>query len=124
MNTNSPIPFQTIDWDTISFTEHKGETGMALWKTLQLGNLRIRLVEYSAGYKADHWCTKGHVIYCIEGSMITELSNHSLHTLEKGMCYVVSDKMSSHRTLTKNGVKLLIVDGEFLSGDDLLIRKK
>ncbi len=88
---------------------------MALWKTIQLGNLRIRLVEYTPGYKADHWCTKGHVIYCIEGSMITELSDHSLYTLEKGMCYVVSDNMSSHRTFTESGVKLLIVDGEFLS---------
>jgi len=35
--------------------------------------------------------------------------------LTKGMSYIVSDDMSSHRSITKKGVKLLIIDGDFLS---------
>ena len=111
---NPAIPFQVTDWESVPVTEHPGETGQAFWKTLQFGNLRIRMVEYSANYLADHWCSKGHIIYCIEGEMITELSDGSKHLLSKGMSYEVSDDMSSHRTFSKDGVKLLIIDGGFL----------
>ena len=110
----TPIPFQITNWEFIPSTEHPGETGFATWKTLQFGDLRIRMVEYSADYLADHWCTKGHIIYCIEGEMISELTDGSKHTLSKGMSYQVSDDMSSHRSYSKDGVSLLIVDGEFL----------
>ncbi|MES3017192.1 MAG: DHCW motif cupin fold protein [Bacteroidota bacterium] len=112
--TTTNIPFQITNWEKIPATTHSGETGSALWKTLQFGDLRIRMVEYSAGYKADHWCTKGHLIYCIEGEMVTELEDGSMHTLSKGMSYEVSDDLSSHRSYSKDGVKLLIVDGGFL----------
>ncbi|HTA82880.1 MAG TPA: DHCW motif cupin fold protein [Bacteroidia bacterium] len=111
---NTPIPFQLTNWDSVPATEHKGETGMALWKTLQYDNLRIRVVEYSANYLADHWCEKGHVIYCLEGEMITTLADGKEHILKAGMSYQVSDGLSSHKTYTKTGAKLFIVDGEFL----------
>lgn len=111
---NPPIPFQTTIWSSIPSTEHKGVTGVASWKTLQFGGLRIRMVEYSPNYLADHWCEKGHIIYCIEGEMDTELADGSVHKLSAGMSYQVSDGMSSHRTSSKNGVKLFIVDGDFL----------
>ena len=111
---NPAIPFQITDWESVLVTEHPGETGLAFWKTLQFGDLRMRIVEYSANYLADHWCSKGHIIYCIEGEMISELSDGSKHTLSKGMSYEVSDEMSSHRTFSKDGVKLLIIDGGFL----------
>jgi hypothetical protein len=109
------IPFHTTNWETVPVTEHKGDTGIAYWKTLQYGGLRIRLVEYSSNYLADHWCEKGHIIYCLEGEMITELSDGSKHILTRGMSYQVSDGLSSHRTSSENGVKLLIVDGSFLT---------
>lgn len=108
------ILFQTTDWDAITPTEHKGETGMAFWRTLQLGDLRIRVVEYSKGYKANHWCQKGHIIYCLEGAMTTELADGSLHEMKKGMSYQVTDDLSSHRSFTDVGAKLFIVDGAFL----------
>ena len=108
------IPFQITDWSKIPKEEHKGETGTAYWQTLQFGDLRIRLVEYSKNYKADHWCEKGHVIYCIEGEMTTELSDGQMFPMKKGMTYQVSDNLSSHRTFSKEGVKLFIVDGGFL----------
>ena len=111
---NNNIPFQTIDWSTIPKTEHKGETGMAYWQTLQFEGLRIRLVEYSKGYVADHWCTKGHIVHCLDGDFVSELSNGQQFILTKGMTYVVSDELSSHRSTTVDGVKLLIIDGDFL----------
>ncbi len=108
------IPFQSIDWHAIPKTEHKGETGISYWQTLQLGGLRVRVVEYSKGYLADHWCQKGHIVYCLGGEFIVELEGGEKTTLTKGMSYIVSDNLSSHRSYSKEGVKLLIVDGEFL----------
>lgn len=113
MNSGS-IPFQNTDWENIKATRHNGETGVAYWKTIEYGDLRIRVVEYSANYKADHWCSKGHIIYCIEGEMISELSDGSQHKLTQGMSYQVSDELSSHRTFSEHGVKLFIIDGLFL----------
>src|SRR6187549_1581573 len=108
------IPFQTTDWTIIPSTKHAGETGFATWRTLKFGDLRIRMVDYSENYKADHWCEKGHIIYCIEGEMDTELADGRVIKLSKGMTYQVSDELSSHRTSSANGVKLFIVDGDFL----------
>jgi len=108
------INFQVTDWDKISATEHKGETGVAYWKSIDFVGLRIRMVEYSKNYKADHWCEKGHVIYCVEGEMDTELADGRSYKLSKGMSYQVSDELSSHRTSSTDGVKLFIVDGDFL----------
>jgi hypothetical protein len=113
MNTNN-IPFQTIDWSSIPKTEHKGETGTSFWQTVEFPRLRLRIVEYSPGYLADHWCEKGHFIYCLDGTFINELKDGKKNELKAGMSYIVSDTLSSHRSFTKDGVKLLIVDGEFL----------
>jgi quercetin dioxygenase-like cupin family protein len=113
----SQIPFQTIDWSGIEKTEHKGETGTSFWQTIQFPGLRIRLVEYSKGYLADHWCQKGHIVHCLEGEFLSELIGGELVKLKKGETYVVSDELSSHRSVTESGVKLLIVDGDFLRLD-------
>lgn len=110
----SSIPFQTIDWTSIEKTEHGGETVTSFSQTLQLDGLRIRKVEYSAGYLADHWCQKGHIVHCLEGEFVSELDNGETISLTKGMTYVVSDNRSSHRSLSANGVQLLIIDGDFL----------
>lgn len=111
---NPSIPFQTIDWQGVSRTEHKGETGTAYWQTLKFEGLRVRLVEYSENYKADHWCEKGHVVYCLEGEVVNELKDGTKSILRTGMSYIVSDNLSSHRSITEKGVKLLIIDGHFL----------
>jgi len=76
--------------------------------------LRIRMVEYSPGYLADHWCKKGHIVHCLEGEFISELETGEEFKLTKGMTYIVSDELSSHRSISKTGVKLLIIDGDFL----------
>ena len=113
MNSTN-IPFQTIDWSTVPKTEHRGETGTAYWQTLQFDGLRVRIVEYSPGYKADHWCSKGHIVHCLEGEVVNEQQNGSSSTLTPGDSYVVSDELSSHRSTTATGAKLLIIDGDFL----------
>lgn len=110
----SNISFQTIDWNNILKTEHPGETGNSFWQTLQFDKLRVRIVEYTAGYLADHWCQKGHIVHCLEGEFKSELENGETFSLSKGMTYIVSDNLSSHRSISDKGVKLLIIDGDFL----------
>lgn len=104
------LPFHTTQWETVEKTVHQGETGEAIWQTLMLGEIRIRKVEYSAGYLADHWCSKGHVILCLEGEMQTELQDGRVFTLSAGMTYQVGDNAEAHRTSTQAGCKLFIVD--------------
>lgn len=111
---NANIPFETIDWSTVPKIEHPGEIGIAYWQTIQFTGLRIRIVEYSKGYLADHWCSKGHIVHCLSGEFISELHDGSQFTLKAGDTYVVSDELSSHRSISENGVRLLIVDGDFL----------
>lgn len=108
------FPFQTIDWSAVEKTAHPGESGTAWWQTVQLPGLRIRIVEYSPGYLADHWCQKGHIVHCLQGEFTSELQNGENFRLSEGMSYVVADEMSSHRSVSTAGVKLLIVDGDFL----------
>ncbi len=115
MINNTSIPFQTIDWSSVPRTEHAGETGVAYWQTMQFKGLRIRYVEYSQNYKADHWCEKGHIVYCLKGEVTNKLKNGETTTLHEGMSYVVSDGLSAHRSITKQGVHLLIIDGNFLA---------
>lgn len=110
----SNIPFQAIDWTSIKKKEYKGETGIAYWQTVEFPGLRIRLVEYSNGYLADHWCQKGHIVHCLEGTFVSELQTGEHIQLTKGETYVVSDELSSHRSVSAAGVKLLIIDGDFL----------
>lgn len=110
----SKLPFQIIDWNTILPTKHLGETGMAQWQTMQFDGLRIRKVDYSAGYLADHWCEKGHIVHCLAGELTSELSNGETFLLTEGMTYIVSDHLSAHRSVSKDGVRLLIIDGDFL----------
>jgi hypothetical protein len=114
MTTEINIPFQTFDWRAIPKIEHKGESGSAFWQTIQFPGLRIRIVEYSKGYIADHWCQKGHIVHCLEGEFESELQNGEKFKLKKDMTYVVSDDLSSHRSRTENGVRVMIIDGDFL----------
>ena len=104
------IPFQTIDWNKIPATEYKGESGTSFWRVLEFPGLRLRMIEYSPGYLADHWCSKGHIIFCTEGEMDTELEDGRIFKLSKGMCYFVGDKCEAHRSSTENGCKLFVVD--------------
>ena len=104
------IPFGTTDWAGVERTEHAGETGKAYWRTRNFNNIRVRMVEYTAGYLADHWCQKGHVLLVLEGELHTELADGKTVTLKAGQSYQVADNTLGHRSSTKTGAKLFIVD--------------
>ena len=104
------IPFGTTDWTSVEVTEHPGESGMARWRTRQFGDIRVRMVEYSAGYLADHWCEKGHILLCRAGELETELADGRRFLLEAGMSYQVADQTAAHRSYSAKGATLFIVD--------------
>lgn len=104
------IPFGTTDWSKVEQTEHPGETGVATWRTRQFGAIRVRMVEYSPGYLADHWCEKGHVLLCLSGELHTELADGRRFVLTPGMSYQVADGAEPHRSSTAIGARLFIVD--------------
>ena len=104
------LPFEVTDWATVAPTEHLGESGLAIWRTNHFGPIRVRMVEYSAGYIADHWCSKGHILLCIEGELRTELKDGRTFTLKPGMSYQVADNAEPHRSSAPWGAKLFIVD--------------
>jgi quercetin dioxygenase-like cupin family protein len=104
------IPFGTTDWSAVEKTEHAGAAGVAHWRTRQFGSIRVRMVEYSPGYLADHWCSKGHILLVLDGQLETELADGRRFTLKPGMSYQVADGAEPHRSSTPNGAKLFIVD--------------
>lgn len=106
----SDIPFGTTDWSTVEHTEHRGETGTAYWRTHHFGGIRVRMVEYTPGYLADHWCVKGHILLCLEGELQTELDDGRKFVLTPGMSYQVADNAEAHRSSTAIGAKLFVVD--------------
>jgi len=106
----SDIPFGTTDWSGVESKEHRGESGTASWRTKQFGSVRVRMVEYSAGYRADHWCEKGHILLCLAGELETELADGRKFRLVPGMSYQVADKAEPHRSSTVTGATLFIVD--------------
>jgi len=106
----SRIPFGTTDWDDVESTDHKGERGSARWRTREFGGIRVRMVEYTPVYLADHCCVKGHILLCLEGELHTELEDGRTFTLKPGMSYQVADNAEPHRSSTATGAKLFIVD--------------
>jgi quercetin dioxygenase-like cupin family protein len=104
------IPFGTTDWSQIEKTEHGGIRGAALWRTQQFNDIRVRMVEYSPGYLADHWCSKGHILLVLAGELETELADGRRFTLKAGMSYQVADGAEPHRSSTATGATLFIVD--------------
>lgn len=104
------LPFVTTDWASLPATEHPGTTGKAYWRTQHFGPMRVRMVEYTADYLADHWCQKGHVLLCVKGELQTELEDGRQFTLSPGISYQVADNAEPHRSSTRTGATLFIVD--------------
>ena len=104
------IPFGITNWAEIPTTRHTGDQGYALWHTQQFDAIRVRMVEYSENYLADHWCSKGHILLCLEGELHTELDDGRTFTLTAGMSYQVANQAEAHRSSTSKGAKLFIVD--------------
>lgn len=104
------VPFMKTAWDQIPPTQHPGTTGMAMWRTVEQGNIRVRIVEYSPGYEADHWCHRGHVLLVLEGELETELEDGRRVVLKPGMSYQVEEHGAAHKSRTTSGARLFIVD--------------
>jgi len=104
------IPFGTTDWAAVTPVEHAGEKGKAYWRTRHFGDVRVRMLEYTPGYVADHWCVKGHILLCLEGELHTELKDGRTFVLKAGMTYQVADNAEAHRSFTPVGAKLFVVD--------------
>ncbi len=104
------LPFGTVDWSSVEATSHRGERGVAHWRTRTFGDVRVRMLEYSPGYLADHWCSKGHFLLCLAGELITELADGRVFTLTPGMSYQVGDGAEAHRSSTRGGATLFVVD--------------
>ncbi|WP_046167596.1 DHCW motif cupin fold protein [Chromobacterium vaccinii] len=104
------IPFGVTDWADVPAAEHPGEQGCAYWRSRQFGDIRVRMVEYTAGYQADHWCEKGHILLCLEGELHTELDDGRVFALTPGMSYQVADRAEAHLSRAPQGAKLFIVD--------------
>lgn len=104
------VPFEVMNWENVARTEHPGETGVAYWRTKEVGNIRVRMVEYSPGYLADHWCARGHVLLVLEGELTTELQDGRKFVLHAGDSYQVENESVPHRSVTESGAKLFIVD--------------
>ena len=105
-----PMAMTITDWDEVPLSRHPGETGFSLWRTRQFGEIRVRMVEYSPGYLADHWCPKGHVILCLNGSIDIEIADGAQLRLTTGQSFYVGDGEPGHRSSTVEGAKLFIVD--------------
>ncbi len=109
------IPFQATDWGKIPVIEHTGETGMVTSQTISYELLRVRFVRYSPNFKADHWCAKGHIVFCVEGEFTSHLKDGGIHKLMQGMSYqVTDDENNPHFSSSDKGCTLFIVDGDFL----------
>lgn len=104
------IPFGITDWSALTPERKSGETGWAEWRTRQFGAVRVRMLEYSPGYRADHWCTKGHILFCVAGELTTELADGRRYVLKPGMSYQVADGAEPHRSWTEVGARLFVVD--------------
>ena len=104
------LPFGTTNWLEIEKIIQRGDEGVAYWQTQHFGDMRVRMVEYSAGYIADHWCSKGHILFCLEGELVTELDDGRIFRLTPGMSYQVADNAEAHRSSTSMGAKLFVVD--------------
>jgi hypothetical protein len=104
------LPFGTVDWSRVEVTTHAGITGEARWRTRHFGDVRVRMLEYTPGYAANHWCSKGHFLLCLEGELETRLADGRTFMLGPGMSYHVADGAEPHRSATRTGARLYVID--------------
>jgi hypothetical protein len=100
------------DWSRLPATAAPGASGAAQARARQLGDIQLRLVDYGTGYLADHWCSKGHIIYVIAGALAIEHQDGTpACLLTSGMSWHVADgEDPAHRVRSETGARVFIVD--------------
>jgi hypothetical protein len=107
----SGLPCGKIDWSEIPATTHAGETGSATERARVFGDIRLRVIEYSPGYLADHWCDKGHILLITAGALAIEHRDGSRYDLAAGGTWHVADHGApAHRVVCDRGATVFIVD--------------
>jgi hypothetical protein len=105
------VPFAVTDWSKITPIEHKGETGTSFWRVVESGNVRTRVVDFSAGFVSDHYCSRGHVVFVLEGDHIIKLKDGTQHILTAGMSFqTADDEINPHLAMSNKGGRVFIVD--------------
>ena len=105
------LPSSMTDWSAIPSSEHPGQSGTALVRSRQFGEIQLRIVEYSASYLGDHWCHKGHLTFVLSGQMVIEHEDGRILTLPAGTSYhVADDDGSPHRVRSDHGATVFVVD--------------
>jgi hypothetical protein len=100
-----------VDWRRLPAVAHAGETGTATARTHDLGGVQLRVVQYGAGYRADHWCAKGHVVHVLAGDLVIEHDDGRRFALSAGMTWHAPDDTGPpHRVLCEHGATVFIVD--------------
>jgi len=105
------IPEQVTDWTQLPAIEVPGTSGVAKARTQDIGEAQLRLIEYSQGYLADHWCAKGHVIYVVSGTLAIEHQDgRAACALSAGMSWCVADEARAHRVRSDDGATIFVLD--------------
>jgi hypothetical protein len=103
--------FYSIDWDMFKTKKYKGESGSSYWRTVEMDGFRLRMVDYSPGFRSDHFCCKGHIILVEEGMLSLKMNSGGIVNIEKGMSLLIGDSIrDSHQAFTNEGARVFIVD--------------
>ena len=105
------LPVGITDWSKLPASAHPGESGTAMMRVRQLGDIQLRLVVYSANYLADHWCHKGHIVFVVSGQLAVEHQHGPSYSLTPGISYhVADDDGPPHRVRSESGATIFIID--------------
>jgi hypothetical protein len=105
------VDFTITDWEKIKPVEYPGESGTSYWRIFESGNVRVRVVEYSPGFKSDHFCSRGHILLILEGELGIKFKDGQIFRLVQGMSFQAEDdETNPHLVYTEKGAKVFIVD--------------
>jgi quercetin dioxygenase-like cupin family protein len=99
------------DWSQVPASEQRGESGRATFRARQIGDIQLRLVEFSPGFRTERWCPKGHILLVLSGTLTVEHQDGPTYRLSAGMTYHAPDDAGSpHRAFSDDGAEFFIVD--------------
>jgi uncharacterized cupin superfamily protein len=105
------FPFTVTDWQAVPSFEQRGETGTSHWRVFEAGNVRVRMVDYSPGFRSDQWCPKGHIFLLLEGEFGLAFQDGRTFLLGPGMSFQAGeDAAHPHLGFSEKGAKAFIVD--------------